>query len=93
MLVSTSTQRNKTAVLFGGTKVLQSSPGEPACTPDGGCLAVVLCTGFGTALGQLVRTMPFSAVRVSANNLESFLFIEPSHFRYRRKLVCMGERD
>ena len=66
---------HKNAVLFGGTKVLQSSPGEPACTPDGGCLAVVLRTGFGTAQGQLVRTMLFSTERVSANNLESFLFI------------------
>ena len=66
---------HKNTVLFGGTKVLQSSPGEPACTPDGGCLAVVLRTGFGTAQGQLVRTMLFSTERVSANNLESFLFI------------------
>ena len=65
---------HKTAVLFGGTKVLQSSPGEPACTPDGGCLAVILRTGFGTAQGQLVCTMLFSTERVSANNLESFLF-------------------
>ena len=61
---------HKNAVLFGGTKVLQSSSGKPACAPDGGCLAVVLRTGFGTAQGQLVRTE-----RVSANNLESFLFI------------------
>ena len=40
---------HKTAVLFEGTKVLQSSSGEPACTPDGGCLAAVLRTSFGTA--------------------------------------------
>ena len=66
---------HKTAVLFGGTKVLQSSPGEPACTPDSGRLAVILRTGFGTAQGQLVRTMLSSTERVSANNLESFLFI------------------
>ena len=62
-------------MLFGGTKVLQSSPGEPACTPDGGCLAVVLRTSFGTAQGQLVCTMLFSTERVSANNPESFLVI------------------
>ena len=66
---------HKTAVLFGGTKVLQSSPGEPACTPDGGCLAVILRTGLRTAQGQLVRTMLSSTERVGANNIESFLFI------------------
>jgi manganese-transporting P-type ATPase len=48
---------------------------SPIKTPDGGCLGVVLRTGFGTAQGQLVRTMIFSTDRVSANNLESFLFI------------------
>lgn len=44
-------------------------------TPDNGCLGVVVRTGFGTAQGQLVRTMIFSTERVSANNVESFLFI------------------
>lgn len=40
-------------VLFGGTKLLQSSGDKSAKikTPDGGCLAVVLRTGFGTAQG------------------------------------------
>ncbi|KAI0045926.1 endoplasmic reticulum Ca-transporting P-type ATPase [Auriscalpium vulgare] len=65
--------QHKNEVLFSGTKLLQGSSGES--TPDGGCLGVVLRTGFGTAQGQLVRTMIFSTERVSANNLESFLFI------------------
>lgn len=65
---------HKNAVLFSGTKVLQATTGG-GDTPDGGCLGIVLRTGFGTAQGQLVRTMIFSSERVSANNFESFLFI------------------
>ncbi|EJD45106.1 hypothetical protein AURDEDRAFT_114214 [Auricularia subglabra TFB-10046 SS5] len=67
------------SVLFGGTKALQCTKGvgeaDGPPTPDGGALATVLRTGFGTAQGRLVRTMIFSTERVSANNLESFLFI------------------
>ncbi|KAF8876645.1 endoplasmic reticulum Ca-transporting P-type ATPase [Infundibulicybe gibba] len=71
---------HKNAVLFSGTKILQagtagSTHPAPLRTPDTGCLAIVLRTGFGTAQGQLVRTMIFSTERVSANNTESFLFI------------------
>jgi cation-transporting ATPase 13A1 len=75
---------DRNSVLFGGTKVLQSSPESSApmpsksierTSPDGGCLAIVLKTGFGTSQGQLVRTMIFSTERVTANNVESFLFI------------------
>jgi magnesium-transporting ATPase (P-type) len=86
---------HRNAVLFSGTKVLQSIPasagasisdesvsktgkgakGAVGATPDGGCLGVVLRTGFGTSQGELVRTMIFSTERVSANNFESFLFI------------------
>ncbi|KZT35044.1 cation-transporting ATPase [Sistotremastrum suecicum HHB10207 ss-3] len=66
---------HKGNVLFGGTRVLQTTSNETAGTPDGGCRAVVLRTGFGTTQGQLVRTMIFSTERVSANNVESFLFI------------------
>ncbi|QRW20961.1 cation transporter/ATPase, amino-terminal protein [Rhizoctonia solani] len=77
--------QHKNCVLFGGTKILKAGQEEgevvassqtPSLnTPDGGALALVLRTGFGTAQGQLVRTMIFSTERVSANNFESFLFI------------------
>jgi cation-transporting ATPase 13A1 len=69
---------DRNSVLFSGTKALQveagkGENGEPA--PDGGCLGVVLRTGFGTTQGQLVRTMLFSTEAVTAGNLESFIFI------------------
>ncbi|KAF5354144.1 hypothetical protein D9756_007291 [Leucocoprinus leucothites] len=70
---------HKNTVLFSGTKILQATPSteipSPIKTPDGGCLGVVLRTGFGTAQGQLVRTMIFSTEHVSTNNFEAFLFI------------------
>ncbi|WVF71386.1 hypothetical protein IAT40_006190 [Kwoniella sp. CBS 6097] len=68
---------DRNSVLFSGTKALQvEKAGEGGmATPDGGCLAVVLRTGFGTTQGQLVRTMIFSTERVSANTFEAFLFI------------------
>lgn len=67
--------------LFGGTKILQVTPKEAEkgqthiTPPDGGCLATVLRTGFGTTQGQLIRTMIFSTEQVTANNFESFLFL------------------
>ncbi|KAJ3765160.1 hypothetical protein FB446DRAFT_795333 [Lentinula raphanica] len=59
---------HKGRVVFSGTKILQANGSsasavadgvpEPSLkTPDGGCLGVILRTGFGTAQGQLVRTM------------------------------------
>lgn len=71
---------DRNSVLFGGTKVLQANKPETSTSdiptpPDNGCLALVLKTGFGSSQGQLIRTMIFSTERVSANNLESFLFI------------------
>lgn len=46
--------RDRAAVVFGGTKLLQTTGDKSARlrTPDGGCLAVVLRTGFGTAQGE-----------------------------------------
>ncbi len=48
-------KRDKNFVLFSGTKVLQHTEDRNASirTPDGGCLAVVLRTGFETSQGEL----------------------------------------
>ncbi|EPQ28853.1 uncharacterized protein PFL1_03656 [Pseudozyma flocculosa PF-1] len=69
-------------VVFGGTKVLQTTrpeadgPYGKLQAPDNGALGVVLKTGFGTSQGQLIRLMVFTNEnRVTANNLESFVFI------------------
>ncbi|KAL7169254.1 hypothetical protein ACSBR2_034321 [Camellia fascicularis] len=72
-----SIRRDKTHVLFGGTKILQHTSDKSFLmkTPDGGCLAVVLRTGFETSQGKLMRTILFSTERVTANSWESGLFI------------------
>ncbi|EJT96555.1 hypothetical protein DACRYDRAFT_60338 [Dacryopinax primogenitus] len=63
------------SVLYGGTRVLQVRPGE-VTAEDGGCIAEVLRTGFGTTQGQLIRRMLSTTEGASAHNLESWLFIE-----------------
>lgn len=72
-----SMKRHKIHVVFGGTKLMQATADADAHikTPNGGCLAVVLRTGFGTAQGRLMRTILYSTERVSANNMETFIFI------------------
>lgn len=77
---------DKTAFLYGGTKVLQITHGNtdeerpklasgvPA-PPDNGAMAIVVKTGFETSQGSLVRTMIYSTERVSAGNAEALLFI------------------
>lgn len=77
---------DKTAFLYGGTKVLQITHGNTEETrakiisgvvapPDDGAMAIVTKTGFETSQGSLVRTMIYSTERVSANNAEALYFI------------------
>lgn len=77
---------DKNAFLYGGTKVLQITHGNPEedrpqlasgvpFPPDNGAMAIVVKTGFETSQGSLVRTMIYSTERVSANNAEALLFI------------------
>ncbi|KAI0110617.1 hypothetical protein F4776DRAFT_641778 [Hypoxylon sp. NC0597] len=77
---------DKNAFLWGGTKVLQITHGNPdeekpalasgvPAPPDNGAMAIVMKTGFETSQGSLVRTMIYSTERVSANNVEALLFI------------------
>ena len=77
---------DKNSFLWGGTKVLQVTHGNPdqekpklqsgvPTPPDNGAMAVVIKTGFETSQGSLVRTMIYSTERVSANNAEALFFI------------------
>lgn len=77
---------DKNAFLWGGTKVLQITHGNPdeekpklasgvPAPPDNGAMAIVMKTGFETSQGSLVRTMIYSTERVSANNAEALFFI------------------
>lgn len=62
---------DKVHILYAGTKLLQVNSIENA----NHALCFVLKTGFHTTQGKLVRTMIYNSENVTANNLESFLFI------------------
>jgi len=72
-------KRHRPHILYGGTTVLQHAPdpGAHDPPPDGGCLAVVLRTGYETAQGRLMRTIlhAHAGDRVTANSWEAGAFI------------------
>lgn len=67
-------KKDKQNIIFGGTRVLLHQSGNKV-PPDGGCVGIVLRTGFETNQGKLIRTILFSTETVTANNRESLLFI------------------
>ena len=68
----------KGSIALGGTKILGHGAGaqpRQLQPPGGAALGYVLRTGFGSSQGRLMRTILFSAERVSENNKEALLFI------------------
>lgn len=87
-------QRDKNNVLFSGTKVLQHTgdKGARVRTPDGGCLAVVLRTGFETSQGACALGAGVRYARCAANwqSLHVALSARAGCVRQAALLVLLG---
>ncbi|GAB5364809.1 hypothetical protein AAMO2058_001002200 [Amorphochlora amoebiformis] len=66
--------------LFSGTALVNTSLNTVTVdqknlplTPDGGCLAYVLRTGFNSSQGELMQMIEFSTQKVADNSRETFL--------------------
>mmetsp|Transcript_44325 Transcript_44325/g.73934 ORF Transcript_44325/g.73934 Transcript_44325/m.73934 type:complete len:1591 (+) Transcript_44325:133-4905(+) len=57
----------------GGSSPSPSSSSSLPKTPDGGCLAFVLRTGFSSSQGELMQMIEFSTQKVADNSRETFL--------------------
>uniref|UniRef100_A0A183TMN9 Cation-transporting ATPase 13A1 n=1 Tax=Schistocephalus solidus TaxID=70667 RepID=A0A183TMN9_SCHSO len=68
---------DKVHTLFGGTKIVQLTPPSKSdgIPKDSGCPCFVLRTGLSTCQGRLLKTIMYSVKAVTANNLETLLFI------------------
>ncbi|OQS01155.1 P-type ATPase (P-ATPase) Superfamily [Achlya hypogyna] len=68
---------HKVHILFGGTTIMQHDAGVAAvkgglpATPDKGCLAYVLRTGFSASQGKLVRMIEFSSGKVTGSTWDA----------------------
>lgn len=74
----------KRYLIFSGTALLMHSDAEESGgrkgppiprSPDGGCIAMVVRTGFGTSQGGLMRKILFARERVTGDASETFYFI------------------
>ena len=71
-------RQHRVNVLFSGTSLISSrrdddSASKVPVTPDGGCLAMALRTGFNSSQGELVQMIEFSQQKVSGDSKETLM--------------------
>lgn len=71
-------RQHRVNVLFSGTSLIssrrdESAKGKVPATPDGGCLAMALRTGFNSSQGELVQMIEFSQQKVSGDSKETLM--------------------